>query len=218
MSSVRMPPGWTAVARTPRRGGGGRTRPRTGCWRSSSGHRRPTDHRACRSKFGIVEVDVGEAVAGRGEVHQPAAVRPISGAMRLTRTKWPRWLVPNCVSKPSAVWPNGRGHHAGIGDDDVEQPRRRRAARRRRRARWPARRDRIRPARCRRLPASAPRTAVAASALARSRAAPTTWAPWAASARAVSTPSPAETPVTSTRLPREIDAREHLVGGRGRAK
>ena len=39
------------------------------------------------------------------------------------------------------------------------------------------------------------------SALSRSRAAPTTGAPWAASARAVSTPRPAETPVTRTRLP-----------------
>ena len=30
--------------------------------------------------------------------------------------------MPNWVSKPSAVWPNGRGHHAGIGDDEVERP------------------------------------------------------------------------------------------------
>ena len=27
--------------------------------------------------------------------------------MRFTNTKWPRWLVPNCVSKPSSVWPKG---------------------------------------------------------------------------------------------------------------
>src|SRR4029077_4362742 len=42
---------------------------------------------------------------------------------------------------------------------------------------------------------------VAASAFFRSRAAPTTSAPCAASERAVSTPSPEETPVTRTRLP-----------------
>src|SRR5262249_3206429 len=43
--------------------------------------------------------------------------------------------------------------------------------------------------------------AVAASALDKSRAAPTTCAPCAARERAVSTPSPAETPVTRIRLP-----------------
>jgi len=46
--------------------------------------------------------------------------------------------------------------------------------------------------------------AVAASAFFKSRAAPTTWAPCAASERAVSTPSPAETPVTKIRLPRRL--------------
>src|SRR6516165_5960880 len=44
--------------------------------------------------------------------------------------------------------------------------------------------------------------AVAAFALVKSRAAPVTCAPCAASDRAVSTPSPAETPVTRIRLPR----------------
>src|ERR1700686_1973421 len=46
--------------------------------------------------------------------------------------------------------------------------------------------------------------AVAASAFFESRAAPTTCAPCAASERAVSTPSPAETPVTKIRLPRRL--------------
>ena len=32
----------------------------------------------------------------------------MSEAMRLTSTKWPRWLVPNWVSNPSAVLPNGQ--------------------------------------------------------------------------------------------------------------
>jgi hypothetical protein len=44
--------------------------------------------------------------------------------------------------------------------------------------------------------------AVAFSALARSRAAPIMWAPWAASERGVSIPMPAETPVLRIRLPR----------------
>src|SRR6266403_5671041 len=44
-------------------------------------------------------------------------------------------------------------------------------------------------------------SSVAASAFFKSRAAPTTWAPCAASERAVSTPRPEETPVTRTRLP-----------------
>ena len=30
-----------------------------------------------------------------------------SGRSRFTSTKWPRWLVPNWVSKPSAVRPSG---------------------------------------------------------------------------------------------------------------
>src|SRR5208337_4727251 len=46
-----------------------------------------------------------------------------------------------------------------------------------------------------------PVSASARRAFARSRAVPTTVAPCATSERAVSTPSPAETPVTSTRLP-----------------
>src|SRR6266436_6650414 len=46
--------------------------------------------------------------------------------------------------------------------------------------------------------------AVAASAFFKSRAAPTTCAPCAARERAVSTPSPAETPVTKIRLPRRL--------------
>src|ERR1700745_492779 len=46
--------------------------------------------------------------------------------------------------------------------------------------------------------------AVAASAFAKSRAAPTTCAPCAARDRAVSTPSPAETPVTKIRFPRRV--------------
>src|SRR3546814_20930571 len=32
----------------------------------------------------------------------------ISEAMRLTRTKCPKWLVPNCVSNPSSVLPKGQ--------------------------------------------------------------------------------------------------------------
>ena len=138
--------------------------------------------------------------------------------MRLTSTKWPRWLVPNCSLEAVGRMAEGRRHHAGIGDDQVEG-----LARRRRSASAQARTlaSEARSS-CDQLDAAVvgagAHAAGAASALARSRAAPTTSAPCAASARAVSTPSPAETPVTSTRLPLQIDAGEHLVRGRGRTE
>ena len=44
------------------------------------------------------------------------------GANRLTSTKWPRWLVPNWVSKPSAGRPLRARHDAGVGDQHVEHP------------------------------------------------------------------------------------------------
>ena len=42
------------------------------------------------------------------------------GSSRLVSAKWPRWFVPNCSSKPSAVRPCGGGHHAGVVDQHVE--------------------------------------------------------------------------------------------------
>ncbi len=39
--------------------------------------------------------------------------RPVSA-------KWPRWLVPNCSSKPSLVVSLRRVHHAGVVDQQVD--------------------------------------------------------------------------------------------------
>jgi hypothetical protein len=93
------------------------------------------------------------------------------------------------------------GHDTGVGDDEIE----RLAGCNERVGAGPDARQRrqielneFKPAAIRRR---ARTCSVAALALLRSRAAPTTSAPCAASARAVSTPSPAETPVTRTRLP-----------------
>ena len=210
-----MPPGCTAVARTPLR-----LVPAV----ELDGEQ---DVGGLRAAVGA-ELGIGRALeirdrrdrrrrsGGRPTTGSPAA-RPASAAtaMRLTNTKWPRWLVPNWVSKPSAVWPFGRRHDAGVGDDEVE-----RLARRDQRVGAGAHAGERGEVELDPVPAPPPFAAPARparsrpSALSRSRAAPTTWAPCAASARAVSTPRPAETPVTRTRLPREVDALEHLVGGR----
>ena len=37
------------------------------------------------------------------------------------RAKWPRWLVPNCSSKPSSVVASRRRHHAGVVDQQVDR-------------------------------------------------------------------------------------------------
>jgi hypothetical protein len=39
----------------------------------------------------------------------------------VTNTTWPRWLVPNWVSKPSAVVSLGAGHDTGVGDHEVAE-------------------------------------------------------------------------------------------------
>ena len=173
-------------------------RPRTGHWRSSSGHRPRIGIRRVL-EIGIVEIDVGEAVARRRQVHQPASrlhqrgnavdehemAEMVGAELRLEPV---RGLTRGQAMTPALAMTMSKAAHP-------------RAAHRRRRARWRARRDRVRPVRgCRRRPWL--RLPVGrARALPRSRAAPTTSAPCAASARAVSTPSPAETPVTRTRLP-----------------
>ena len=124
-----------------------------------------------------------------------------SGTSRFTSTKWPRWLVPNCVSKPSAVVPLRRGHHPGVGDQQVEpvvvgEHAVGEAA-------APRRATRGRPPAARPGPAvAAARTGSAArSPFSRSRTAMITFAPWAARARAVSWPSPADAPVTRACFP-----------------
>ena len=122
--------------------------------------------------------------------------------MRLTSTKWPRWLVPNWVSNPSAVLPHGRRHDAGVGDDEIERPAvgdQRVGAGAHALQRGQVELDELKSAAVR--GAGAHRARSPPWPCSRSRAAPTTSAPCAASARAVSTPRPAETPVTSTRLP-----------------
>src|SRR5579863_5428050 len=122
--------------------------------------------------------------------------------MRLSNTKWPRCLVPNCVSKPSAVWPNGVAITPALaittskGSPFSSSP----SAQARtlfRLARSSSISSRLPP-----LASASFRTClVAALALLKFRAAPTTCAPCAARERAVSTPRPAETPVTRIRLP-----------------
>ena len=49
---------------------------------------------------------------------------PATGSSRSSsrpvRAKWPRWLVPNCSSKPSLVVCFGVVHHAGVVDQQVD--------------------------------------------------------------------------------------------------
>ena len=152
-----------------------------------------------------VEHELGAAVVrdrGRPSRRGPSPRSSSAGSSRPVSTKWPRWLVPNCSSKPSAVLGElRRRHDAGVVDQQVERavPRlgeaaptpssRGRAGRRRRRRR------------CRAGSRSA-----AASPAPTSRQASTTRAPCAASSRAVWKPMPELAPVTTA------DA-----AGRGRA-
>ena len=70
---------------------------------TSSSRSRPM---RCRSEQTVTTRD-------RSVVTMRSSSRPVSA-------KWPRWLVAICSSKPSAVWPVGRAHHAGVVDQDVE--------------------------------------------------------------------------------------------------
>ena len=124
---------------------------------------------------------------------------PIRGNSRLVSAKWPRWLVPICSSKPSVVRPLGRGHDAGVVDQHVEVA-------------VPVRRERAHRGEVGSGRAGAPRScpvtvAAAASPLARSRTASTTWAPAAPSALASARPRPLLAPVIRKRaavLAREV--------------
>ena len=49
-----------------------------------------------------------------GVASRAASSSPVSA-------KWPRWLVPSCISKPSAVSRRGQRHHAGVVEQDVER-------------------------------------------------------------------------------------------------
>src|ERR1700722_13093770 len=122
--------------------------------------------------------------------------------MRFTSTKWPRWFVPNCVSNPSAVWPKGVAITPALAiatskNCPFASSSSAHSRTFLRLARSSATSSKLPPA----VAASLLTCAVAASAFFKSRAAPTTFAPRAASDRAVSTPRPAETPVTRIRLP-----------------
>ena len=44
-----------------------------------------------------------------------------AGLSSWKRRKCARWLVPNCVSKPSFVFPLGGGHHSGVADEHVQR-------------------------------------------------------------------------------------------------
>ena len=214
-----MPPGMHGGgAHAARPCGGGRTRRRTGCWRSSSGHRRRTRCRACARSSG--RPGRRRRSGGRPRTGSPAAPPGFSSAaMRLTSTKWPRWLVPNWVSKPSAVLPFGAGHDAGVGDDQVERLAggdQGVGAGAHAGQRGEVELDQLQAAAVRGLGAD---LGGRAPWPCRGRARrPTTCAPWAASARAVSTPRPAETPVTRMRLPLRSTPSQHFVGGGGGAE
>src|SRR5580658_1061935 len=125
-----------------------------------------------------------------------------SRAIRLTRTKWPRWLVPNCVSNPSAVWPKGVAITPALATTTsmncpFASSSSAHARTLLRLARSSATSSKLPPA----VAAALLTCAVAASAFFKSRAAPTTCPACATSDRAVSMPRPAETPVTRIRLP-----------------
>ena len=53
----------------------------------------------------VVEVDAADAVGAAAHRHDARArASPAGGSSsRPVRAKWPRWLVPSCISKPSAV-------------------------------------------------------------------------------------------------------------------
>jgi hypothetical protein len=110
----------------------------------------------------------------------------------------------------------GNGHDPAVGDDEIERPAvgdERLGAATHAREVGEIELDEIKPP-----PdaASARTRSVAALALSRSRAAPTTRAPLCA-AKAVSTRRPAETPVTRTRFFRSGSPLKHLVRGGGRS-
>ena len=90
------------------RAAAGRARARTAGSRASTGRRRSSGssggrRSGCRRRSrGPVLWAVLDSVTTR------ASSRPsISGSSRLVSAKWPRWLVPNWSSKPSAVWRRG---------------------------------------------------------------------------------------------------------------
>src|ERR1700683_181317 len=124
--------------------------------------------------------------------------------MGFTRQKCPRSWGPTCVSKPPTVLLLGHAMTPAFamirskGLLAASNPSaQRRTLSSEARSSWTKSKEPP-------FAACARTCSVAARALDRSRAAPTTCAPCAASARAVSTPRPAETPVTNTRFPLKL--------------
>src|SRR5215212_204444 len=114
------------------------------------------------------------------------------GSSRLVSAKWPRWLVPNCSSKPSAVRASGTAMIPALLTSTSRSPV------------HPAANDRTedRSARSSCRTSTCPVSpAAACSPRAGSRTASTTRAPAAASARAVARPSPLLPPVITTVRP-----------------
>ena len=59
---------------------------------------------------------IDETVTGEGR----RRARRSRGQEQPVSAKWPRWFVPNCISKPSAVRWCGYGHHPGVVDETIE--------------------------------------------------------------------------------------------------
>src|ERR1700677_3353002 len=119
--------------------------------------------------------------------------RPVTfGSRRFVSAKWPRWLVPNCSSKPSAVRASGGIITPALLISRSMSPCQTEANRR----------TESRLARSSTRTAVAPgMVAAAASPFAWSRTARTTWAPALATAAAAVRPMPLLAPVTITVLP-----------------
>src|SRR6202022_4434409 len=116
----------------------------------------------------------------------------IWGSSRMVSAKWPRWLVPNCSSKPSAVWASGTCMMPALLIRTSTGPRHDDA-----KARTDDRELRSRS----RTSVSLAMPSATACPLAGLRTASTTCAPAWASASAVALPSPLVAPVTMIVLP-----------------
>src|SRR4051794_40619898 len=129
-----------------------------------------------------------------------AGARRRAGRSSAVSAQWPRWLVPNCISKPSAVRRSGMPITPALltRRSSVSWAARMRSAAARTEA-WFERSSSTTSSDASGWVASM--SATAAATFSWLRAAITTWAPAAASARAVSRPSPPLAPVTTAVRP-----------------
>ena len=184
------------------RGRADRARPRRGCSRSSIGRTPATGRTAVRSKLTSSRTTSLNRCPADVRLTIRAGPPASSGRSRFTSTKWPRWLVPNWVSKPSAVRPSGVAMTPALAM--MTSSRSWSASTPSVKARTDARdaRSTARSSTSAPRAAAASRTGTAAcSPFARSRTPSTTLPPCAATTLAVSWPSPADAPVTRTRRP-----------------